>query len=52
MSVKTVYQQKFLRGALASYCGSYDLNLGQTLGRAAWEILTACRGERHHAWPS
>ena len=51
--------KKFLHGALASYSGSCqerpwfnDLNLGQTLGRAVWEILTVCRGERHHAWAS
>ena len=42
--------KKFLQGAMASYCAScqerrwfYDLNLGQTLGRAAWVILTACK---------
>ena len=42
--------KKFLHEAMAIYCGScqerswfYDLDLGQTLGRAAWEILTACK---------
>ena len=44
--------KKFLHGALASYSGScqerpwfYELNLGQTLGRAAWQVPKACKGK-------
>ena len=44
--------KKFLHGSLSSYSGSrqerpwfYELHLGQTLGRAAWQVLKACKGK-------